>query len=44
MTVEQLCAASISYSDNTAMNLLVKKMGGLDQMTICCINYTIIDQ
>jgi beta-lactamase class A len=25
MTVEQLCAASISYSDNTAMNLLVKK-------------------
>ena len=34
MTVEQLCAASISYSDNTAMNLLVKKMGGLDQMTL----------
>ena len=34
MTVEQLCAASISYSDNTAMNLLVKKMGGLKQMTI----------
>lgn len=33
MTVEQLCAASISYSDNTAMNLLVKKMGGLEQMT-----------
>jgi beta-lactamase class A len=33
MTVEQLCAASISYSDNTAMNLLVKQMGGLDQMT-----------
>ncbi len=32
MTVEQLCAASISYSDNTAMNLLVKKMGGLEQM------------
>jgi beta-lactamase class A len=32
MTVEQLCAASISYSDNTAMNLLVNKMGGLDQM------------
>ncbi|WP_133130200.1 class A beta-lactamase [Legionella yabuuchiae] len=34
MTVEQLCAASISYSDNTAMNLLVKKMGGLEQMTL----------
>lgn len=34
MTVEQLCAASISYSDNTAMNLLVKQMGGLDQMTL----------
>jgi beta-lactamase class A len=34
MTVEQLCAAAISYSDNTAMNLLVKKMGGLDQMTL----------
>lgn len=34
MTVKQLCAASISYSDNTAMNLLVKKMGGLDQMTL----------
>lgn len=33
MTVEQLCAASISYSDNAAMNLLVKKMGGLNQMT-----------
>lgn len=32
MTVEQLCAAAISYSDNTAMNLLVKKMGGLEQM------------
>lgn len=32
MTIEQLCAASISYSDNTAMNLLVKKMGGLKAM------------
>jgi beta-lactamase class A len=29
MTVAQLCAASISYSDNTAMNLLVKQLGGL---------------
>ena len=34
MTVAELCAASISYSDNTAMNLLVKKMGGLDQMNV----------
>lgn len=32
MTIAELCAASISYSDNTAMNLLVKKMGGLEQM------------
>lgn len=30
MTVEELCAASISYSDNTAMNLLVKQLGGLE--------------
>jgi beta-lactamase class A len=29
MTVLQLCAAAISYSDNTAMNLLAKKLGGL---------------
>ncbi len=28
MTVESLCAAAISYSDNTAMNLLTKKLGG----------------
>jgi beta-lactamase class A len=28
MTVSQLCAAAISYSDNTAMNLLAKKLGG----------------
>lgn len=34
MTVKELCAASISYSDNTAMNLLVKQMGGLNQMTL----------
>jgi len=32
MTVEQLCAAALRYSDNTAMNLLVQKMGGLAQM------------
>lgn len=29
MTISQLCAAAITVSDNTAMNLLVKKLGGL---------------
>lgn len=29
MTVAELCAAAISYSDNAAMNLLTKKLGGL---------------
>jgi beta-lactamase class A len=28
MTVTELCAAAISYSDNTAMNLLTKKLNG----------------
>ena len=28
MTINELAAASISYSDNTAMNLLAKKLGG----------------
>lgn len=28
MTIEQLCAAAISYSDNTAMNLLAEQLGG----------------
>lgn len=28
MTVAELCSAAISYSDNTAMNLLAKKLGG----------------
>jgi len=28
MTVEALCGAAISYSDNTAMNLLTAKLGG----------------
>lgn len=32
MNIKELCAAAISYSDNTAMNLLVKKMNGLEQM------------
>lgn len=30
MTVASLGAAAIMYSDNTAMNLLIKKMGGLN--------------
>lgn len=34
MTVSSLCAAAILYSDNTAMNLLVKQLGGLDQINI----------
>lgn len=28
MSIAELCAAAISYSDNTAMNLLTKKLGG----------------
>jgi beta-lactamase class A len=32
MTIKDLCAAAICYSDNTAMNLLVKKLGGLQQI------------
>jgi beta-lactamase class A len=28
MTVEQLCAAAVSYSDNTAANLLLRELGG----------------
>ena len=29
MTVSELCAATIQYSDNTAANLLIKQLGGL---------------
>lgn len=29
MTVAELCAAAISYSDNTAMNLLVKNLSSM---------------
>ncbi|CEG61406.1 Beta-lactamase [Legionella micdadei] len=32
MSVKELCAAAISYSDNTAMNLLLKQLGGLEGM------------
>lgn len=30
MTIGELCAAAISYTDNTAINLLLKKLGGLE--------------
>jgi len=32
MSVQDLCAAAISHSDNTAMNLLVNELGGLEKM------------
>lgn len=32
MTISELSAAAISYSDNTAMNLLVKKLGGIEAL------------
>jgi beta-lactamase class A len=33
MTLEALAEAAVSYSDNTAMNLLMKKLGGPSAMT-----------
>lgn len=33
MTLEALSEATISYSDNTAMNLIMKKLGGPDKIT-----------
>ncbi len=33
MTVQQLCAATTTYSDNTAANLLMKKFGGPKALT-----------
>lgn len=33
MTVSELCAATITLSDNTAMNLLMKKLGGPKAVT-----------
>ncbi|WP_342221871.1 class A beta-lactamase [Candidatus Fukatsuia endosymbiont of Tuberolachnus salignus] len=33
MTVEELCAATIQYSDNTAVNLLMKLLGGPKAVT-----------
>lgn len=34
MTVFDLCAATIIYSDNTAINLLVKKLGGPEAVNV----------
>ncbi|MFF2327239.1 MULTISPECIES: class A beta-lactamase [unclassified Streptomyces] len=36
MTVEALCGAAISYSDNTAANLLLKELGGPTAVTRFC--------
>lgn len=33
MTISELCAAAITYSDNTAMNILVKHLGGPQAIT-----------
>lgn len=33
MTVSELCSAAIQYSDNTAVNLLMKKLGGPEAVT-----------
>lgn len=32
MTISEICAASLSHSDNTAMNLIVRKLGGLEKL------------
>lgn len=32
MTVKELCSAAISFSDNTAMNILLKTIGGIQGM------------
>ncbi|MEV6962458.1 class A beta-lactamase [Streptomyces sp. NPDC051207] len=36
MTVEELCAATICYSDNTAGNLLLRELGGPSAITRFC--------
>jgi beta-lactamase class A len=33
MTLEQLCSAAISYSDNAAANLLIYELGGVSKVT-----------
>jgi beta-lactamase class A len=34
MTVAELCAAALQYSDNTAANFLIKLLGGLEGVTL----------
>lgn len=34
MTVSELCAATLQYSDNPAANLLIKELGGLEAVNI----------
>ncbi|MFF7633322.1 class A beta-lactamase [Kitasatospora sp. NPDC008050] len=36
MTVAELCAAAIDYSDNTAANLLMRELGGPQAVTAFC--------
>ncbi|MEK2489607.1 class A beta-lactamase [Kitasatospora purpeofusca] len=36
MTVEELCAAALQYSDNTAANLLLRELGGPESITRFC--------
>ena len=38
MSVFQLCAATLQYSDNTAANLLIKELGGLDRVNRFALN------
>ncbi len=34
MTISELCAAAIMYSDNTAANLLIKELGGANEVMV----------
>ncbi|MFE2064744.1 class A beta-lactamase [Streptomyces sp. NPDC059467] len=36
MTVAELCAAAVEYSDNTAANLLLEQLGGPESVTRLC--------
>ncbi|MCX4756832.1 class A beta-lactamase [Kitasatospora purpeofusca] len=36
MTVEELCAAALQYSDNAAANLLLRELGGPESITRFC--------
>jgi len=33
MTISELCAAAVTFSDNAAVNLLMKKLGGPQAVT-----------